>query len=79
MSRRKRVFYVYMHNNTNSQDDEVYKVKAYDRDDARRVARLRQSWPGRFEIGRVISGRPKSMADKRDLRDLWWWSTDKTA
>ena len=66
-----KTFYVYMHNNTSRDDDEVFKVKAEDKEEARKVANACQQWPGRFSIGEVFAA-----ADCP--KDLKWWATDHT-
>jgi len=73
-----RIYYVYMHNTTDSQDDEVYKVKANDEAHAKEVADSKQNWPGRFSIGWV---RPATSSDPKNrefLKSYKWWATDRT-
>lgn len=70
MSRRNKVkkqknirWFVYMHNNTDSRDDEIYDLYAIDEADAREVAYTNQNWPGRFSIGKI---------EKAGRRRVWW-------
>lgn len=67
----KRIFYVYMHNNSDNADDEVFKVKAKGKHTARDIARSCQQWPGRFNVGTAYTA-------KECPRDLKWWATDYT-
>ncbi len=62
-----RIHYVYMHNSTNSDDDEVFKVKAENRKEAIELATKCQRWAGRFSIGSVwtVSECPK---------EYKWWA-----
>ena len=76
--KRKKVFFVYMNNNTNRDDDEVYKVMATDEADAKRVASEKQNWAGRFSIGWAMPWSPKSKRDREFLKSYRWWATDKT-
>jgi len=44
MTKRLKTFLVYMLNNTYKDDDEVYKVKAKNEEDAKKVANSFQEW-----------------------------------
>ena len=66
-----RIFYVYMHNSTSRDDDEVFKVKAKDKEEAKEVANKCQQWPGRFSIGTIHTA-------QECPKDLKWWATDHT-
>lgn len=67
-----KIFYVYMHNNTDHRDDEVFKVKARDKNHAEEVAISKMDWRGRYTVGWVKAGTEKGLADYK------WWATDKT-
>lgn len=71
------IFYVYMHNATDSRDDEVYKVQAKDPEDAKTVARSKMEWAGRFSVGWAMPGRPKTKKDREFLKSYRWWATNK--
>lgn len=66
-----RIYYVYMSNTTDRQDDEVYKVKANDEAHAKEVAYAKQNWPGRFSIRWAKSA-------NQTHKDYKWWATNKT-
>jgi hypothetical protein len=69
---KEYVFYVYMHNNTDHRDDEVFKVRARDKKHAKEVAASKMRWPGRCTVGWVKGAREKGLADYK------WWATDHT-
>ena len=74
----QQVFYVYMENNTNRADDEVYRVLATSVEDAKRVARSKMEWLGRFSIGWALPANPEDKQEAEFLKSYTWWATDKT-
>lgn len=66
-----RIHYVYMHNSTSSQDDEVFKVKAKNKEEAKELAAECQQWAGRFSVGNAWTA-------KECPKDYKWWATDYT-
>jgi hypothetical protein len=76
--KRLKTFLVYMHNCTNRDDDEVFKVKALNEKHAKQVAYEAQSWTGRFSVGWVKPYIAKTKRDKEFLRQYRWWASDYT-
>lgn len=66
MSRRKRIFYVEMRNRTDSRDDEMWKVLAFDKLHARAVDPR-----GRFTVGDVWTPKELRKADPEWHRLLY--------
>jgi hypothetical protein len=77
MDTKMKTFFVYMHNNRDPADDEVYKVRANSSELAKEVAREKMDWPGRFSVGWVMPYFPKKKSDKEFLKGFRWWATDK--
>lgn len=72
-----KTYFVYMHNRTSRKDDEVFKVRAIDSDDAKVKAFQAQDWPGRFSVGWALTHRSANEQDRNFLRQFRSWATDK--